>query len=109
MHKDILEDLRLNERTLRKAEEFYQRMRKHAMDGYKQMGHWNWTNSSHWGEDETKQVLRQVEKILPAKRKGLERDLQFGIIDKEKYEFEVGIMNQIEKFLKERFRVLRLR
>ncbi|NLA23587.1 MAG: hypothetical protein GX879_01335 [Bacteroidales bacterium] len=91
-----------------KAERFYRMMRKEAIRGYKHFGHWDWTMTQYWAEDETRNVIKEVNKMVNKKYQFIEINKKLKIYDDEKYQKEIEINNQIKKFVNERKRILEI-
>lgn len=90
-----------------KAAKFYGRMRAEAIRGYAHYGNWNWTITQHWGEDETKNVINAVGKLVKRRLAELDVERSLGIRNRESYNKELEINEQVLKFVNERKQILR--
>lgn len=94
-------------KKMKKAERYYYMMRHSAKSGFEHFGNWDWTMKAYWDEDETLSTMYGVAKVIKSQNRDLEIDLKLNIISKEKYDSEIAINKQVEKFVNERKRILK--
>ena len=82
-----------------KKDRYYQAMRREAKKGYEAYGHWNWNSPGFWFDDETKNIIREVQKEVDRRNKEIEVMYDLGVYDKNRYILEMAIHRQIQKFI----------
>ena len=107
--KKIAENLAISTSKVRrenmkrkKVDRYYQAMRREAKKGYNFYGHWDWDSSGYWFDDETKNIIREVQKEVDRRNKEIEVMYDLGVYTKDRYKQEIEIHRQIQKFINAR-------